>query len=77
MNFLKLYQKIDDALSYLLSSVCNEKKLLKENIKKKEIVFVDVGTNVGNYVDFINKIFKIKTLYCFEPQTRLVLSLAH
>jgi FkbM family methyltransferase len=75
MNFLKLYQKIDDALSYLLSSVCNEKKLLKENIKKKEIVFVDVGTNVGNYVDFINKIFKIKTLYCFEPQKELIQNL--
>ena len=72
MNFLKLYQKIDDALSYLLSSVCNEKKLLKENIKKKEIVFVDIGTNVGNYVEFVSKIFKIKTLYCFEPQTDLI-----
>ena len=75
MNFLKLYQKIDDAISYLLSSVCNEKKLLKENIKKKEIVFVDVGTNVGNYVDFVNKIFKIKTLYCFEPQKELIQNL--
>lgn len=72
MNFLKLYQKIDDALSYLLSSVCDEKKLLKENIKKKEIVFVDIGTNVGNYVEFVNKIFKIKTLYCFEPQIDLI-----
>ena len=75
MNFLKLYQKIDDALSYLLSSVCNEKKLLKENIKKKEIVFVDIGTNVGNYVEFVNKIFKIKTLYCFEPQIELIKNL--
>ena len=72
MNFLRLYQKIDDALSYLLSSVCDEKKLLKENIKKKEIVFVDIGTNVGNYVEFVNKIFKIKTLYCFEPQIDLI-----
>ena len=72
MNILKLYQKIDDALSYLLSSVCDEKKLLKENIKKKEIVFVDIGTNVGNYVEFVNKIFKIKTLYCFEPQIDLI-----
>jgi FkbM family methyltransferase len=75
MNFLKLYQKIDDALSYLLSSVCDEKKLLKENIKKKEIVFVDIGTNVGNYVEFVNKIFKIKTLYCFEPQIDLIKNL--
>ena len=75
MNFLKLYQKIDDALSYLLSSVCNEKKLLKENIKKKEIVFVDIGTNVGNYVEFVSKTFKIKTLYCFEPQVELIKNL--
>ena len=75
MNFLKLYQKIDDALSYLLSSVCDEKKLLKENITKKEIVFVDIGTNVGNYVEFVNKIFKIKTLYCFEPQIDLIKNL--
>jgi len=75
MNFLRLYQKIDDALSYLLSSVCDEKKLLKENIKKKEIVFVDIGTNVGNYVEFVNKIFKIKTLYCFEPQIELIKNL--
>ena len=72
MNFLKLYQKIDDALSYLLSSVCDEKKLLKENIKKKEIVFVDIGSNVGNYVEFVSKNFTIKTLYCFEPQTDLI-----
>jgi len=75
MNFLKLFQKIDDTISYLLSSVCNEKKLLKENIKKKEIVYVDIGTNVGNYVEFINKIFEIKTLYCFEPQKELAKNL--
>ena len=75
MNFLKLYQKIDDALSYLFSSVCNEKKLLKENINKEEIVFVDIGTNVGNYVDFVKKIFKIKILYCFEPQAELIKNL--
>ena len=75
MNFLKLYQKIDDAISYLLSSVCNEKKLLKDNIKKKEITYVDIGTNVGNYVEFVSKIFEIKTLYCFEPQKILVKNL--
>ena len=64
MNFLKLYQKVDDAISYLFSSVCNERNLLKSNLKKKEIIFVDIGANVGNYVEFVNKIFKIKTLYC-------------
>jgi FkbM family methyltransferase len=75
MNILKLYQKVDDALAYLMSSVCNEKKLLKKNIKRREIVYVDIGTNVGNYVEFVNKIFKIKTLYCFEPQIDLIKNL--
>lgn len=72
MNFLKLYQKVDDAISYLFSSVCNERNLLKNNLKKKEIIFVDIGANVGNYIEFINKIFKIKALYCFEPQLELI-----
>ena len=72
MNFLKLYQKVDDAISYLFSSVCNERNLLKKNLKKKEIIFVDIGANVGNYIEFINKIFKIKALYCFEPQLELI-----
>ena len=75
MNFLKLYQKVDDAISYLFSSVCNERNLLKSNLKKKEIIFVDIGANVGNYVEFVNKIFKIKTLYCFEPQIDLIKNL--
>mgnify|MGYP001196657490 CR=1 FL=1 len=67
MQFLKYYQKIDDAISYLLSSVSNEKKLLKDVLGKKEITFIDIGANVGNYLDFVKKNFKIKKIYCFEP----------
>jgi len=67
MQFLKYYQKIDDAISYLLSSVSNEKKLLIDALGKKEITYVDIGTNVGNYLDFVKKNFKIKQVYCFEP----------
>ena len=52
--------EIDDAISYLLSSVSNEKKLLKDILGKKEITYVDIGTNVGNYLDFVKKNFKIK-----------------
>ena len=55
MQFLKYYQKIDDAISYLLSSVSNEKKLLKDFLGQKEITYVDIGTNVGNYLDFVKK----------------------
>ena len=34
---LKYYQKIDDALSYLFSSVCDEKKLIKVFLVKKKL----------------------------------------
>ena len=57
MNLLKYYQKLDDAISYLFSSV-SMKKLLKDNLKKREIIYVDIGTNVGNYLEFIKKILK-------------------
>ena len=67
MNLLKYYQKLDDAISYLFSSVSNEKKLLKDNLKKREIIYVDIGTNVGNYLEFIKKNFKTKKVFCFEP----------
>ncbi len=67
MNLLKYYQKLDDAFSYLFSSVCNEKKLLKSNIKTNKIVYVDIGTNVGNYLNFVKKSFKTKKVFCFEP----------
>ena len=67
MNLLKYYQKLDDAISYLFSSVSNEKKLLKDNLKKREIIYVDIGTNVGNYLEFIKKNFKTRQVFCFEP----------
>ena len=49
--FLKYYQKIDDAVSYLFSSVSNEKKLIQNIFKKKNIVYVDIGINEGNFLD--------------------------
>ena len=72
MNLLKYYQKLDDAISYLFSSVSNEKELLKENLKKREIIYVDIGTNVGNYLEFIKKNFKTRQVFCFEPIESLV-----
>ena len=67
MNLLKYYQKLDDAISYLFSSVSNEKNLLKNNLKNREIIYVDIGTNVGNYLEFIKKNFKTRQVFCFEP----------
>ena len=66
MNLLKYYQKLDDAISYLFSSVGNEKKLLEDNLKNREIIYVDIGTNVGNYLEFVKKNFKTRQVFCFE-----------
>ncbi len=65
--FLKYFQKLDDIISYLLASDLNEKKFLKSFFKKKDLVVVDIGSNEGNYLDFLNDIFVLKKIYCFEP----------
>mgnify|MGYP001220793098 CR=1 FL=1 len=64
---LKYYQKLDDAISYLLSSVCNEKKFLKSIFGKKKIFYIDIGTNEGNFLEYLSDIFKFKKIICFEP----------
>ena len=48
---LKYYQKLDDAISYLISSAVDEKKLLKKILNKKKITVVDIGSNEGNFID--------------------------
>lgn len=65
--FLKFFQKLDDSLSYLLSSTGSEHKLLKNIFKKKKIILVDIGSNEGNYVELINKHLNLKLAYCIEP----------
>jgi len=64
---LKYYQKLDDAISYLFSSTANEAKLLKKIFNNKKIVLVDIGTNEGNFIDFLSKNFLFKKAFCFEP----------
>ena len=64
---LKYYQKIDDALSYLLSSVCDEKKLIKSLFSKSKITYVDIGTNEGNFLEYLDKFCNFKKIICFEP----------
>tara|TARA_B100000902_G_C26948723_1_gene734690 strand:+ start:36 stop:722 length:687 start_codon:yes stop_codon:yes gene_type:complete len=64
---LKYYQKIDDALSYLFSSVCDEKKLIRSIFGKTPITYVDIGTNEGNFLEFLLKFCNLKKIYCYEP----------
>ena len=68
---LKYYQKIDDAISYLFSSVCNEKKLIKSIFGKKKIVYVDIGTNEGSFLEYLFKFCFFKKVFCYEPILRL------
>ena len=64
---LKYYQKLDDAISFLAASFCNEKKLIKSILGDKKISYVDIGTNQGNYIDFLSSFFSFRKIYSFEP----------
>lgn len=72
---LKYYQKIDDAISYLFSSVCDEKKFLKKIFGNKKLYYVDIGTNEGNFLEYLKKIFKFRKIICFEPIKELAQNL--
>ena len=67
---LKLFQKIETAVSYILSNSINEKKFLKKKLNKKKIIVIDIGANVGSYLDFIIKNFDYKKIYAFEPSIK-------
>lgn len=66
-KILKLYQNVENSISYLFSNSCDEKKFLKEKFKKKKIIFLDLGCNLGTYTDLINKNLNTKKTYIFEP----------
>ncbi len=66
-KILKIYQNVENSLSYFLSNNCDEKKFLKEKFKRKKIIFLDLGCNLGTFTDFINRNLKIKKIYIFEP----------
>ena len=67
MKFLKIFQNLDNSISYLFSNTCNEEKFLKSFLKKKNIRYIDAGGNLGGYIDFLEKNFDIKSAYIFEP----------
>ena len=64
---LKFFQKLDDSIAYLFNNAINEKKFLKSYFKKKKIIFVDIGTNVGSYSDLIENNLNIKKGFLIEP----------
>jgi len=66
-KILKLYQNFENSVSYLFSNNCDERKLLKEKFKRKKIILLDLGCNLGTYTDLVNKNLKTKKIYIFEP----------
>lgn len=64
---LNLFQKIETAVSYIFGNSINEKKFLLSQLNKKDVVVIDVGSNVGSFLDFVIKNLKIKKVYAFEP----------
>ena len=69
MNLLNLFQKIDDYVSYLNSNTINEKSLLLKYLDKN-ISLIDIGSNYGSYINFIEKHFSIKKCFMFEPSKK-------
>lgn len=66
-KILKIYQKAEKSLSYFLSNSCNEDEFLKKKFRKKKIICIDAGCNLGTYIDLLNKNLIIKKIYIFEP----------
>lgn len=71
-KILKIYQKIEKSLSYLLSNTCDEDEFLKKKFKNKKIICLDAGSNVGTYTDLISKNLKIKKVYMIEASRSCV-----
>ena len=59
---LKFYQKIDEAITYLFSSVTNEEKFLKKIFGNRKIIYIDIGANEGAFLDFLNKILNLEKI---------------
>ena len=66
---LNLFQKIETAISYIFSNSINEKKFLQDQLNNKENIVIDIGANVGSFLDFVMKNLKIKKAYAFEPSS--------
>ena len=69
-QILKLLQSIDNLVTYIFSNLSKEDIYLKKFFGKKKINLVDVGANLGGYVDFVNKNININEIHIFEPSKK-------
>lgn len=73
IKILNFYQKLNFALNFLLNKKFNELELIKKHIQKSSIVF-DIGSNLGNYIQFISKKLENFNLeiHSFDPISSLI-----
>ncbi len=71
---LSLFQNINFLIEYLFKKGLNEKKLYQEKITKDQVIVFDIGSNLGNYLNFVSKVFSNKNLelHSFEPIKKLL-----
>ena len=48
-----------------------KKNWLKVFLEKKKIVYVDIGTNEGSFLEYLLKFCVFKKVFCYEPILRL------
>jgi FkbM family methyltransferase len=56
-----------DYRNKLLHNLFDKKKLLKFLIKKKAPIIIDIGSNVGQSIDFFRNLFSKSVIHSFEP----------
>ena len=69
-KILKFLQNLDNVITYLFSNLSKEDLYLKKKFKKKSIILVDVGSNLGGYVDLVKSNLSIKHAHMFEPSNK-------
>ena len=74
-QILKLLQNIDNLITYFFSNLSKEDIYLKDFFGKKKINLVDVGANLGGYIDLVNKNVNTKEIHIFEPSKKCFVEL--
>ena len=70
IQILKFLQNIDNLITYFFSNLSKEDKYLKKKFKNKSIILVDIGSNLGGYIDLVKKNISIKEAHIFEPSIK-------
>ena len=74
-QILKLIQSIDNLITYIFSNLSKEDIYLQNYFGKKKINLVDIGANLGGYIDLVDKNVNIKEIHIFEPSKKCFIEL--